>query len=260
MKSIYKREVARALRECKEIPRELLTEKDIAHLPEPVQKYLRFAKVLGRAKVDNVFIKGSGRIRSKPGGGWMKFYSEQQNFFKNPFRAFYLEAYKMGIPAFGLHLYKDATASMVIKLLGLFKVVDARGPEMDQGETVTVFNDMCFMAPASLIDKNIAWEPIDPLHVNAVFKNGSINIRATLVFDSEGKLVNFISPDRFETTDGKLYLNYIWETPVVSYGTINGCYLPTKANVVYKHPEGDFCYLEFEVIDVVYNKTNTHGQ
>ena len=52
-------------------------------------------------------------------------------------------------------MYKDEKAIMVIKLAGLFKVVNAKGVEMNQGETVTVFNDMCCMAPATLIDKDI---------------------------------------------------------------------------------------------------------
>jgi hypothetical protein len=30
---------------------------------------------------------------------------------------------------------------------------------MSQSETVTLFNDMCIMAPATLVDAPIAWEP-----------------------------------------------------------------------------------------------------
>jgi len=111
----------------------------------------------------------------------------------------------MGIPTVGIHLYKNATAIMKIKLAGLFTIVDGKGKEMDQGETVTVFNDMCYMAPASLIDKNIRWEILDSLSVKATFANGKQTISAVLHFNEKGELINFISKDRFDTPDGKTY-------------------------------------------------------
>ena len=128
----------------------------------------------------------------------------------------------MGIPAKGLHLYKDEKAIMIIRLAGLFKVADAKGFEMNQGETVTIFNDMCCMAPATLIDKNIQWKILDSLTVKATYTNGSIAISANLVFNEKGELINFISNDRFETADGKIYNSYPWSTPIKEYADLKG--------------------------------------
>jgi hypothetical protein len=240
----------------KPVRTEILTENDMQHLPEPVKKYIRIAGFVGKEKISNVFLKASGQIRSSEKSGWMQFTSEQYNFFENPFRAFYIRAVKMGVPAVGLHLYKNEAATMVIKLLNLFKVVDAKGPEMNQAETVTVLNDMCFMAPGSLIDKNITWETMNAGQVKATFTNGQITISAILTFDEEGKLMNFLSFDRFETSDGKIYINNPWETPVTEYRKIGDYYLPSKADVIYKRPEGDFCYLEFRLQEIKYNVGN----
>jgi len=142
---------------------------------------------------------------------------------------------------------------MLIKILGLFTVVNARGKEMDQGETVTVFNDMCFMAPAALIDKNIEWNEIDNLTVGAKFTNGNITVSATLYFNEKGELVNFLSNDRFETTDGKTYINNPWITPATEYADINGYRLPSRAKLIYKRPDEDFCYGEFNLQSIEYN-------
>ena len=58
---------------------------------------------------------------------------------------------------------------MEIKLAGLFKVVDACGPEMNRGETVSLFNDMCFMEPGSLISLTIApWFAESPFNSTPV--------------------------------------------------------------------------------------------
>lgn len=253
MKKAYKRAVLEALDRTKGIVPGILTEEEIKHLPDIVRKYLRFTGSVGKEKVISFRAEFNGGIRSASADKFMSLRSVQYNFTDQPTRIFYIVARKMGIPALGLHLYKDRKAIMLIKLLGLFTVSDARGKEMDQGETVTVFNDMCFMAPATLIDKNIEWKVIDDLTVEASFTNGTITISATLYFNEKGELVNFISYDRFETSDGKTYKNYPWLTPVTGYTTINGYTLPSGAKLIYKHPDEDFCYGEFNLVNVEYN-------
>jgi hypothetical protein len=186
----------------------------------------------------------------------MPLRSEQYNFTDNPTRLFYIVATKMGIPAKGVHLYINQNAIMLIKILGLFTVSDAKGPEMDQSETVTLFNDMCFMAPATLIDPNIEWTIIDPLTVSAKFTNGKISVESTLIFDGEGKLMNFISNDRYETSGGKSFIKYPWLTPVSGYITVNGYNLPSGARLIYRHPGEDFCYGEFNLESIGYNCTS----
>lgn len=253
MKKRYKKAVVEALKRTGTIKNEILTEQDISHLPPIVQKYLHYTSSVGKEKVTNFRMEFSGGIRSNSGEEFMPLKSVQYNFTDKPTRLFYIVAKKKGIPATGIHLYREQTAIMLVKILGLFPVVDAKGKEMNQGETVTVFNDMCFMAPATLIDRNIKWDEIDKLTVDAKFTNGNITITATLYFNEQGELVNFMSNDRFETTDGKNYINYPWITPVTGYKNINGYRLPGGARLIYKRPDEDFCYGEFSLVSIEYN-------
>lgn len=96
---------------------------------------------------------------------------------------------------------------------------------------------------------------MDTNQVKATFTNEKITVSAILTFDEEGKLVNFLSYDRFET-NGKIYTNNPWETPVKEYRKIGDYYLPSKADVIYKRPEGNFCYLEFRLEEIKYNVKN----
>jgi hypothetical protein len=208
MKKTYKKAVQEALERTGTINKEILKKEDIQHLPAIVQKYIRFSGSMGKEKVLNFRVEFTGGIRSKSSEDFMPLKSVQYNFTDKPTRLFYIVAKKNGIPAKGIHLYMDQTAIMLVKILGLFTVVDAKGKEMNQGETVTLFNDMCFMAPASLIDRKIEWKEVDNITVDAKFTNGNITISATLFFNEEGELVNFLSNDRFETADGKTYINY----------------------------------------------------
>jgi len=76
-----------------------------------------------------------------------------------------------------------------------------------------------------------------------------------LKFDNEGKLIDFISYDRFETADGKVYRNYPWRTPVREYGWFNGLHLPSKADLIWDRQDGDFCYGMFNLEEIRYNIT-----
>jgi len=234
---------------------DILTENDIAHLPMVVQKYLHYNKSVGQLKVKNFRAEFVGGMRSKPKDEYMNLQSIQYNFYQKPSRYFYMTTSKMGLPSTGLHLYQNRTATFKVKLLNWFKVVDAKGDKMNQAETVTLLNDMCFIAPATLIDSRLTWETINDTTVKAIFKNGNINVSAVLYFNAKGELINFISNDRFDT-DGKKYVSYPWATPVEDYRIINGYLLPSKAKLIYQRPDGDFTYGELEYKSVKYNLTN----
>ncbi len=235
MKGIFKHSVKEALEKQGFISEELLTESDLSHLPGAVRKYITLSGAVGKPRVSNFRAEFEGGIRSKSSDPYMNLKSVQYNFFGSPTRLFYIVAKKMGVPAIGVHLYREGVAIMKIKLLGLFTVVDAKGPQMNQGETVTVFNDMCFMAPASLIDKRISWNEIDEFTVEAKFKNGEIIIGATLYFNEKGELINFISNDRFETKPKRRFIS---------------C---RTARLIYRKPTEDFCYGEFVLKSIEYN-------
>ena len=247
----FKTEVREAL-QTRSIPG-MVTEQDIVHLPEPVQKYLRYTGAVGREKIQSVKLEFTGDFKTAPDRKYARFTSVQYNFFGSPKRFFYMEMPIMGIPCHGLHIYKNETASMKINLGSLIEVVDAKGEKMDLGETVTVFNDLCLMAPAAIIDADIQWKTIDPLTVKAIYKNGKNLITATLYFNETGQLTNFISTDRFMSSDGKTYLNYPWSTPVKDYKDFNGRKVPVYGETIWQMPAGDFVYGKFSLKSVEYN-------
>ena len=254
MEKVYKKAVLAELEKVKNIETSSITKQDIAHLPQIVQKYLSFVGVVDKERVSTFRAECKGGIRNDPNKPFMKINSVQYNFYENePARLFYIVAKKMGLSAKVAHIYRNETATMKGKLLGAFTIVDAKGEKANQAETVTVFNDICILAPALLISKNIKWKVVDILTVNAKYTNKTISIEAQLHFDKDGKLINFTSNDRYETKDGKVFYNYPWETPISEYKNINGINLPSKVKAIFKHPDSDFCYGEFELDKIEYN-------
>lgn len=225
-----------------------------ARIPAVVLKYMKYTGSEGNHDIRNLFVRAKGKIRSAPDASWMNFRAEQHNFFTDPSRFFYMRALKAGIPAVGLHVYKSETATMQVRLAGLFRIADARGPEMDRSETVTFLNDICLMAPGRLLGTDLVWEEISPLSAKVTYVNGKLTVSAILSFDNDGRLTDFISYDRYETVDGRVYRSYPWRTPVQDYGIFHGFRLPSKAETIYERPGGDFCYGIFELEEVSYNK------
>lgn len=247
--SLFIKDVKTNLQHTGNIQTDMLTDADIQYLPSPVKKYLQYAGVLNQPKVKNVRIVFEGEMRDK-GKNWFRFRSVQYNFFNEPTRLFFMKAKMFGVTVPGYHDYQHATARMNVKLFGLFPVAAHKGNEMNKAETVTVFNDMCLMVPASLIDKRIQWEALDSLSAKAIFTNGANKITATLFFNEKGQLINFISDDRYAINDMK---QYRFSTPVKDYTLTNGRNVLSYGEAVWHYPEGEFVYGKFILKSIEYN-------
>ncbi len=249
----YFSDVKSALRHRSAVPPNIMTEEKITELPELVRRYIRFTGALGKPVVTNMKINFAGQIRASEDSPWMQFTTEQYNFQDAAWRLFFMKAQMKGLPVAGYHAFKNGIAYMDIRLLSLVKVQYQDGERMNVAETVTFFNDMCCMAPGSLVDDRIEWLETEGNVVKAAFTNNGIRITAWLHFNDKGALVNFVSDDRWALeADGSL-AQVRWETPLYDYMEINGHRLPSKADLIYKYPEGDFCYGKFKMVTIVYN-------
>ncbi len=246
----FKADVKRHIAQTNFLNDDLLTEVDIAPLPTPVQKYIRYTGAINKPKVKNIKVVFDGEMRDK-GKDWFKFTSVQYNFFDEPTRLFFMKGKMYGIIVPGYHCYQNAAASMQIKLFGLINVVNIKGVMMTKAETVTVFNDMCLMAPANLIDKRIEWTALDSLSAKGTFTNGINKISAILYFNKKGQLINFISDDR-SAIDMK---QYRFSTPVKDYTAINGMNIMQYGETIWHYPDGEFVYGKFTLKSIEYNVT-----
>jgi hypothetical protein len=136
---------------------------------------------------------------------------------------------------------------MEVDVASLIRIVDARGPEMDQSETVTLFNDMCLLAPSTLIDADVDWIALDDRRVRAVYRRVGIAIAAELSFDDAGDLVDFRSNDRFQSVDGKQFAAHPWSTPVRRHAEFGGVRIAAEADAIWLLPEGPFVYGRFTI-------------
>jgi len=184
----------------------------------------------------------------------MAFTAEQHDFIAEPSRFFIMRADKSGMTVDVLHTFRDDSATMRVRLLSAFPLVNASGPELDRAETVTLFNDLCLLAPAALIDTTIRWESLDEGSVRAHYTVGSNTVRAVLSFNEIGELVDFVSEDRFSASpDGRQFVRQPWSTPVRAYRDFGRRRVSTRGQGRWHTAEGEFVYIELELTDL---KTN----
>ena len=252
----YRKQAARALTEVDPSPA-IVHESDLADLPVPLAAYVRRSGAVGRPRVVSFHADFHGRIRSGPDAAWMPFTGQQVNTYgPHPQRIFLMDATRSGLPVTVLHEFAQTTATMRVKLLSLFTVVDASGPEMDRGETVTVFNDLVVMAPEAIVDAPATWTRVDPMHVRGEFTDGDQTVSAVLTFNADHDLVDFVSDDRTRASaDGKTFTQRRWSTPIAGHRDTGTSRVMTQGEGVWHSdgPEGSFTYLEFDLDAIRYN-------
>ncbi len=252
LRAEYDRNVVRSLQRAAASP--LLTEQDLAPLPPVVQRYVRISGAVGQPRVRSFWVRMHGRIRRGEDQPWMAFTAEQYDFLDPNSRYFLIDAAMFGIPFQALHIYIGPSASMRVKVAAFLTVADARGPEMDVSETVTLFNDMCLFAPGSLVDPAIRWQQSNARTSTASFTSAGHAVTATLFFNDAGELVDFVSEDRFGSSpDGKSFSTMRWSTPVQNYRSLGFRRIIGSGEARWHAANSSYEYIKLELDEIQYN-------
>ena len=172
-----------------------------------------------------------------------------------------MDASLFGIPFQAFHRFIGPSATMRVKVASVVTMVDAKGPEMHEAETVTLFNDLCVMAPGALIDRGIQWKEIDPHTVSASFTNMIHTIRAVLSFNDRGELTNVVADGRAAASaDGKTFTKVRWSTPLGDYRELGSHRLMSRGEGIWHAPAGDYSYLRCDLDAIQYNVAAPRSQ
>jgi len=235
-------------------PEAVLTEADLAALPDPVRRYVRRSGALGQPRPRSFRATWTGRIRSSASAPWMAFKAEQVNHLDLPQRHFLMDATMKGLPVAVLHAFDERGATMRVRLLSVASMVDAAGADLTRAETVTLFNDLCILAPGALVSPLIGWESIDDRRARATFSLRGHTIRAELQFNDTGELVDFSSDDRLAgSADGRTFTPQRWTTPLRNYSQMGPVRVATHGETVWHPSSGPYAYGEFELTSLAYN-------
>jgi hypothetical protein len=219
---------------------EVITEADLQDLPPVVKRYFRFARVVGKPRIDSFGFVMEGRIRQSRDAAWMPFVSRQYNDLQHPARVYYINA--KNNPMTGIDSYLRGKGRMHIKLFNLITVGDSTGPEMDRAALVTFLNDL-MVSPNAYFSLPVQWRQVDDSRAELSFTHADMTVTATITFDAEGRIVNWESSDRYAEIDGA-FLPDRWSTPIEEYGELRGMRVPAKARGVHDVDGNPYTYVE----------------
>jgi len=126
------KEVGMLTEEGSKVQSKIFSFNDLEGLPEPVQRYFKYALRDGQENIRFVRLKQVGEFRMKENQSWMPIKAEQYFTTENPgfiWRVKFTMAPFIWID--GRDMYYQGKGNMLIKVLSTITVADAAGSEMD---------------------------------------------------------------------------------------------------------------------------------
>ncbi|QQQ80198.1 hypothetical protein IOD16_18515 [Saccharothrix sp. 6-C] len=233
----------------------VVTEHDIAHLPEAAQRYLRFTGVLGRPRDSGFELRAHGWFRRKPTDHWTACRVEQRNTAPDISRDFHLYLNLAHVlPVHAIDTYDHGHGHLHATALGTFTVADATGPEMDRAELVTYLDDALLLAPCTLLDLPITWTAVDDRTFDVTLTDQDLQVTARVTTDHRGAPHEVTTDDRWADLPTGLTRTR-WTTPVDGWILVADRMRPRRACAVWHLPEGPFTYAQFDFTnaDITYH-------
>lgn len=224
---------------------------EIGDVPKIVWKYYNFAGVFGKKKASRVKVSLKGYVRNIENEKWKPFTSEQYYTIDPISYVWNKKTYLGKFPTTLMYEKLGETMGyMSYKVLGVFKSFEHVGRAVNEAAVIKYLNDILWF-PTAFIHKDIKWEEVDENAARAIITKGNITRSAIFYFNNEGMPVNFKS-NRYKYR-GKERGTYEWSVPVKGWKEFNGCKVPQFGRVLWHLPEGDFCYMQFEVVDIKFD-------
>lgn len=225
----------------------------LADLPPVVQKWLSRAGVVGKPTIQTVHLKQAGQMKTASDGSWIPFEAEQF-FTVNPPGFIWtteIQAAPM-IHIVGRDKYEGGRGNMLIKLLALYPLADAAGPETDQGTMLRYLAETCWFPSAALNDY-IRWEPVDSLAARATMTYGDITASGVFGFNTDGDMVSFEAKRYYDRKEGATL--EVWQVRNSAWEDLSdGIRIPTSSEVTWKLDSGDYTWLKLDIKSIKYNE------
>ena len=230
-------------------PSVTVSESDLERLPEPVARWLRYAKVVGTERPTTVRLRQEGDFQLE-GRGWRPYQAEQY-FTTNPPGFLWKASFKMapGISIVGRDQYRDGEASIQMRVLSLIPVANKTGGGLNQGDLLRYLGELQWF-PAGALADYISWEPLEADSAQATISYGGITAAMTFRFGADGRLLEERAL-RYNDARGR---NESWVSRNDADGEFGGIRIPVAGEARWEYDSGPSPYIRWRVTDVEQNR------
>jgi hypothetical protein len=219
----------------------------LVDLPAPVRRWLSHAGVVGRLRSSRVRLAQSGELRTTPDGPWMSITAEQDFSVEPPGFVWQVRTTMLRVlPIVGRDRYHRGVGSMLITAAGLYPFVDASGPQIDLGARLRFLGEIVWF-PSAALSPRIRWSPIDDDTARATLVDGDEAVSAEFRFDAVGR---FIALEAERAYGDEVGGRQRWIVTASEWRRHSNIEIPTRGEVLWRLPAGDFTYFRWQVDDL----------
>lgn len=253
LKKLFSNEVETERAKLSGQSKDVFTAEEVSKLPEPVQKYFKYCRYIGREKMLSIkLVFEDVHFKMGVGKPWINIKYEQYNFVPEPARLAYIYSRMFGIIPFeGRDRYQKGQGNMIGVLIKRKTIFDVKGIEIDTSAAITFLSE-ALIVPSCALQKYISWEPIDSNRCRAIIDYKGIRAEGIFVFNEKGEFIKFQTDDRYMYMDDGTSVKHRWSALVSDYVEKNGIKVPSRVKGVWNLEEGDHEYFDGKIVDIEY--------
>jgi hypothetical protein len=249
------REIATLLADARPSSLRVITNGDLAHVPDAVQRWLRYSHVVGSRVPTTVRLRQDGQFQMMQ-SRWMPFVAEQY-FTINPPAFLWKASFRMAplVSVSGRDQYRAGQASMKMRLLSLVSVANKTGGGLNQGDLLRFLGELQWF-PAAALQDYIVWESLGADSARATMTYGGIAESMIFRFDAEGRLTD-ARADRYNDARGR---NEAWVNVNDSDQEFDGIRLPSAGEARWEYESGPYPYIRWRIIALEHDRPTRFEQ
>ncbi|HSJ63495.1 MAG TPA: DUF6544 family protein [Gemmatimonadaceae bacterium] len=228
--------------------------RELAALPEVVQRYFRSVLVDGQPMIGGARVSHRGAFRmGESTERWRPFTSDQRVVTRRP--GFDWNARISMLPGLTVRVHDAYIAGEGIlhaAIAGAFTVADLRGTrEIAEGELMRFIAEAAWYPTALLPSQGAQWEAVDAQSARVTVADGPLSLTMTVQFDDEG-LIRSVGAATRGRTVGDRVIPTPWEGRFWTYERRGGMLVPLDGEVAWLLPEGEQPYWRGRITELQY--------
>jgi hypothetical protein len=214
--------------------------KNLAGLPQPVQKYFRNVLVDGQRFIRYAKIEQVGELQVDPDVEKWSPFKAKQVVTHNPM-AFLWDAKVNLTPLLHVRVRDSLVNGHGAGKVFLMSVIpvgnESDNPELNSGSLYRYLAEAVWHPTSLLPQAGVRWETIDNLRALARLEKNGIKVALEFRFNNNGEITGLYTEDRFGKF-GDSYVLHPWEGRFSNYQDFDGVKIPTEGEVGWHLPKG----------------------
>ncbi len=231
---------------------EIVTEEALLYLPPIVQKWLSNSGIIGKKFISNVHLVQELKLKMNLEQTiWNNGTAEQYFTIQPPAFNWNINTEMNSILSVaGRDKFEDGKGEMIIKLLSLIPVANAKNHEKVNQATLQRYLAEIVWFPSASLSQYIKWEAIDDYSARATMEYKGTKGSGEFHFDKEGNFEKFVAM-RYQ--DSNAIKPTKWTVISTRTEERNGIKIPIECEASWELENGKWTWLKLRITDIQYN-------